>query len=193
MTNAQMQPDGLDVDIARALARDMGVELEIVQTTAQNRIPYLQTSRVDLVISSFSVTAEGARAIAFTTPYAGAQQVAGARRDLQLASLADFAGKRISVARGSTNDTFVTQLNPAGARISRYDDDALASQALLSRQVDIMVTSDALGIALARQNPQAGLENRMVLSSAPFSFGIRRHDEDWLPFLTTWILLNRLN
>ena len=93
----------------------------------------------------------------------------------------------------STNDTFVTQLNPAGARISRYDDDALASQALLSRQVDIMVTSDALGIALARQNPQAGLENRMVLSSAPFSFGIRRHEPDWLHFLNTWIFLNRLN
>jgi polar amino acid transport system substrate-binding protein len=192
-TNAQMQPDGYDVDVARALARDMGVELEIVPTTAQNRIPYLQTSRVDLVISSFSVTAERARAIAFTIPYGGLQQVAVARRDLALASTADLAGKRIGVARGTTNDTLVTQLNPQGARISRYDDDALASQALLSRQVDVIVTSDSLGVALARQNPQAGLENRLVLSSAPFSFGIRRHEPDWLHFLNTWIYLNRQN
>jgi len=192
-TNAQMQPDGLDVEVAQALARDMGVQLEIVQTTAQNRIPYLQTNRVDLVISSFSITAERARAIAFTIPYAGAQQVVVARRDLALASLADLAGKRIGVARGSTNDGVATQLNPAGARISRYDDDALASQALLSRQVDVMITSDALGAALAQQNPQAGLENRLVISTAPFAFGIRRHEPDWLHFLNTWIYLNRQN
>ena len=57
MTDAQMQPAGSDVDTARALAKDWGVELEIVPTTGASRIPSLQTGKADLVISTLSITA----------------------------------------------------------------------------------------------------------------------------------------
>ena len=58
LTDAAMNPTGSDVETARLLAKDLGVELEIVQTTGANRIPFLQTGKADLVVSSLSVTAE---------------------------------------------------------------------------------------------------------------------------------------
>lgn len=65
MTDARMQPQGSDVDVARQIARDMGVELEIVPVTGPNRVPYLMTKKVDMVISVFSITPERERSLAF--------------------------------------------------------------------------------------------------------------------------------
>ena len=56
-----MQPTGSDVESARLLAKDLGVELEIVQTTSANRIPFLQTSKADVVVSSLSVSQSASR------------------------------------------------------------------------------------------------------------------------------------
>ncbi len=56
--DANMQPTGSDVEAARLLAADLGVALQIVPATGANRIPMLQTRKVDIVMSSFSITRE---------------------------------------------------------------------------------------------------------------------------------------
>ena len=63
------QPDGYDVDLAKELAKEMGVKLEIVNTTSANRIPNLQTAKVDVVFCNFTRNLERAKVIDFTTPY----------------------------------------------------------------------------------------------------------------------------
>ena len=68
MTDSQMKATGSDVETARLLARDLGVELEIVQTTGANRIPFLQTGKADIVVSSLSVTPEREKVIDFSVP-----------------------------------------------------------------------------------------------------------------------------
>src|SRR5579875_1512003 len=52
--NDQMQPDGADVETAKMLAKDLGVELEVVPVTSANRIAYLQSKRVDITMSSLT-------------------------------------------------------------------------------------------------------------------------------------------
>src|ERR1700722_11119552 len=64
-TDDRLQPSGSDVDIARQLAKDMGVEFEIIPTTGPSRIPLLQSGKADLVISSLSITPERAKAVDF--------------------------------------------------------------------------------------------------------------------------------
>ena len=49
-----MTPQGYDIDVAKLIAEKIGVELELVPVTSANRIPYLQTQKVDLVISSLA-------------------------------------------------------------------------------------------------------------------------------------------
>ena len=75
LTNEQMQPDGYDVNLAKLIARDLGVKLNIVDTVASARIPNLLSKKLDIVISSFSITPERAKAIAFTNCVYVDQQV----------------------------------------------------------------------------------------------------------------------
>ncbi len=60
--------DGYDVDLAKELAKQMGVKLEVVNTTSANRIPNLQTSKVDVVFCNFTRNLERAKEIAFRDP-----------------------------------------------------------------------------------------------------------------------------
>jgi polar amino acid transport system substrate-binding protein len=189
LTNAQMEPDGYDVGLAKLIARDMGVKVEIVDTVAANRIPSLTTSKVDIVISSFSITSERAKAIAFTNCVYVDQQVALGQKGVQLAGLADLKGKRIGVTRATTNDIAVTRTAPEGTEIQRYDDDAATSQALLAGQVVAIVTSGGLANAIRDRNPALQLENKFVVSEAPMAIGIRRGDPDLLHWLNTCIFM----
>src|SRR3546814_16862076 len=65
----QNQPAGIDVEVARMVAEALGVELELQSITSANRIPYLVTDRIDLVISAMGATPERATQIAFSSPY----------------------------------------------------------------------------------------------------------------------------
>src|SRR5712672_4303812 len=97
MTDDKMQPTGSDVDLARLLAKDLGVELEIVTTTGPTRIPMLQTNKADIVVSTLSITPDRAKVIDFTIPYADHPSVVGALKGVAISSYADLAGKKVAV------------------------------------------------------------------------------------------------
>src|SRR5216110_2711478 len=59
--NAQREPEGFDVEFAGMIAKALGVKLEMQQITAGNRIPYLITNKVDIVISVMGLTPERAK------------------------------------------------------------------------------------------------------------------------------------
>ena len=79
--NEKREPEGFDVEFAGMIAKALGVKLEIQQITAGNRIPYLITNKVDVVIAVMGLTPERARQIMFTSPYADTQ-LAGRCTDL---------------------------------------------------------------------------------------------------------------
>ena len=84
MTDAQMQPTGLDVEAAKMLAKDWGLQFEHVPTTGASRIPALQTGKADLVISSLSYTAERAKVIDFSQGYAVLRTVIAAPKSVNV-------------------------------------------------------------------------------------------------------------
>lgn len=191
LTNDKMEPDGFDVGLAKLLARDLGVKLQIQDIVASARVPSITAGKVDIVISSFSITAERARAIAFSNPVFIDQQVMLAPKDKALASLADMKGKRIGVTRSSTNDIAATRLAPEGTTIQRFDDDASTNQAMLAGQIDGMVTSGGLAKVLSTRTPT--LETRFVVSQAPMAIGLKRDDPEWLHWINTALFLDWTN
>jgi len=60
---------GLDVDYARAVARSLGVKLEVQPTNPANRIAFLKSGKVDLVFANFTITDERKKEVDFSTPY----------------------------------------------------------------------------------------------------------------------------
>ncbi|WP_158924111.1 transporter substrate-binding domain-containing protein [Acidisphaera sp. S103] len=189
LTNSNMEPDGYDVGTAKLIAKELGVKVQIVDIVAANRIPSLTSGKVDIVISSFSITSERAKAIAFSNCVFVDQQVALAPKSLGLTGNADLKGKRIGVTRSTTNDIAVTRHAPEGTDIQRYDDDASTSQALLAGQVQAIVTSAALGVAIRDRNPALALETKYVVSQAPMAIGLRRGDADLLHWVNTALFM----
>jgi polar amino acid transport system substrate-binding protein len=188
ITNASMEPDGYDVGIAKLLARDLGVKLQIQDIVASARVPSITSGKVDIVISSFSITTERAKTIAFSNPVFVDQQVMLAPKDKPLTTIADMKGKRIGVTRSSTNDIAATKQAPEGTTIQRYDDDASTNQAMLAGQIDGMVTSGGLAKVLSARTPT--LETRFVVSQAPMGIGLRIDDAEWLHWINTALFMD---
>lgn len=85
------KPDGYDVDLAKALAKEMGVKLEMVNTTSANRIPNLQTNKVDVVFCNFTRNLERAKEIGFTHPYVVASEAMLVRKESGIKSAHDLS------------------------------------------------------------------------------------------------------
>jgi|UniRef100_UPI003F65603C polar amino acid transport system substrate-binding protein len=170
--NTENQPDGYDADVARLLAKDLGVKLKIVPVSGPNRIPYLLTDKVDVLVASLAITPERAKQVQFSNPYSAAQIVVFGGKDLAISGPEGLSGKRIGVARASTQDIAVTKIAPKDADIRRFDDDASAMQALLSGQVDAIGCSTTVAAGIARRAPNR-FDNKFVLMQQEMAVAIR--------------------
>src|SRR4051812_42973806 len=122
-TDEKMQPSGSDVEIAKLLSQDLGVEFEIIPTTGASRIPNLTSGKADIVISSLSITPERAKAIDFSVPYADLLSVVAGPKSIDVKTLQDLDGKKVAVTRGTTQDNDLTA-RAKGTQVVRYEDDA---------------------------------------------------------------------
>jgi polar amino acid transport system substrate-binding protein len=193
MTDAKLQPQGSDVDVARMLARDMGVELEIVQVTGPNRIPFLMTGKADLVISAFSITPERQKVVAYSHPYAVSQFVVAGPKAIPIKGIGDLVGKRIAVVRGNMQDSLLTPLAPKGATVVRFDDDATVTAAVISGQVDALCTPSSLAVAIGKQNPAKQIENKFAIKLIPYAIGLRKNEPELQKYLDSWVDTNLKN
>ena len=192
MTDAQMQPTGSDVETSRLLAQDWGVELELLQTTAPNRIPVLLTNKADLVIASFSVTEERKKVIDFSDPYGVIQVVVAAPVGMEIKDYAVLAGKRVGTTRGSSNDKEFTDRN-TGAQVVRFDDDATLLTALASGQVDIMATSPQIMAAANKRGGARQFEVKLVMRTNPYAIGMRKGEDRLRGAVNEWVHANLRN
>jgi len=138
------QPDGYDADVAKALAEHLGVQPQIVPVTGPNRIPYLLSGQVDVLVASLGITEERAARVDFSDPYAGISIAVYGDAGLEIAGPEALSGQTVAVARASTQDTAVTEVAPSDAQIRRFDDDASAVQALMSGQVRLIGASNVV-------------------------------------------------
>ncbi len=177
MKDDKLNSTGSDVETAQLLAKDLGLELEIVPTTGANRIPFLQTDKADIVISSLSVTPERAKVIDFSIPYAGIAAVVGAPKSMDIKSAADLAGKKVIATRSTTNDQEVTKILPKDASIVRFDDDATSITAIVSGQGDIFATAPPLLKAINEKNPAKQMEVKFVMKVNMLAVGLRKGED----------------
>lgn len=179
---------GSDMEAAELLAADLGVKLEIVEVTGPNRIPFLQTNKADVVLSTFSITPERLKVIDFSAPYASAVQIVGAPRSMVLKSAADLNGKRVGVTRATTGDTELTKrAKDIGAEIVRFEDESTNMTALTSGQVDIVVQEPATFSAVAAKAPQRQLEPKFIFTQFPVGIGLRKNDAALKDYLDQWV------
>lgn len=179
------QPDGYDADVAKLLAKEWGVKLNLVPVTGPNRIPYLMTNKVDLLVASFSPTPERAKQVQFARPHSAATIVLYGSKKVQIKTPADLKGVRVAVARASTQDTALTAIAPEGTDIRRFDDDASAMQALMSGQVDALGCATTIANQIAKRVGEGVYENKLVLRQQYMAIAMRLGQPDLLKGVDT--------
>jgi polar amino acid transport system substrate-binding protein len=182
------QPEGYDPDVARLVGKYLGVPVEFVSVTGANRIPYLLTNRVDMIIALFGITPERAQQVWFSMPYAteAATLVAPASRAVK--DVDDLKGLRVGVPRGAMQDLILTPV--AGAKsinLLRFDDEATALQAMISGQIDLVGTGLLVNRTLNRNDPGKDYQVKIVLRELHFGIGVRRGQTELLQWLNTMI------
>ena len=191
--NASNQPDGYDADVARLLAKDLGVKLNLVPVTGPNRIPFLLTNKVDLLVASLAITPERAKQVQFSKPYAAASIVLYGDKKASIKAAADLKGKRVGVARASTQDVALTAVAPEGTEIRRFDDDASAMQALLSGQVDAIGCSTTVAAQIDKRAPANAFESKFLLRQQVMAVAMRPGQAELLKTVDDFVARNTAN
>ena len=187
------QPDGSEIETARQLAKDLGVELELVQVTGPQRIPALLSGRADVAISSLSITFDRAKTVMFAPPHGALSIVIAGPKKTAIRNAADMAGKKIGLTRATLEEARVPPIAPPGAQIVFFDDMAATLQAMLSGQVDAAGMSAFTAKSVSDRNPKATIENKFTVTTAYYAAAVRPGDFDLLQFLRTWVFLNKHN
>ena len=134
---------GIDADIAKAVAEKLGLELEIKDMAFDSLITAVESGSVDIVLAGMTVTPERQEAVNFTTSYATGIQVVIVTEGSAIVSIDDLEGKKIGVQSGTTGDIYCSSAPEDGGygedAVSRFDNGALAVQALMNGQVDCVV------------------------------------------------------
>ena len=186
MLDTSMQPEGIDVAVGQLMAKYLGVQLEIVPVTSQNRIPFIVTGKADLVMATLTITPERAQQIWFSNPYAMQESIIMAPQATSIASFDDLKGKRVSVVRGAIQDPMVARLAP-GATVMRFDNDASTIQALMTRQVDATATGFLIPAQTNRLQPGANYEKKLSLGVQHLAAGMRKGSIDLLRWMDTFV------
>jgi polar amino acid transport system substrate-binding protein len=127
--------DGIDADIGKLYAKELGVPVQFVGLEVANRIPALTAGRVDVLFATMAMNPDRAKAVQFSKPYIANTIFLVAPKSTSIKTNADMGKYSIAVPRASTQDSDVTKNAPAGTNILRFDSDAAAIQAMLSGQV----------------------------------------------------------
>ena len=171
-----MTPQGYDIDVAKLIAEKIGVELELVPVTSANRIPYLQTQKVDLVISSLGKNAEREAVIDFSSAYAPFFNGIFAPGDVTITSVTDLSGKVVGVTRGAVEDLELTKIAPADVTIKRYEDYNGTISAFLSGQVEAVATGNVVAAAILERNPPKRPELKFLIKNSPCYIGLNKNE-----------------
>ena len=143
---------GYDIEFANRLVTDLGTQVEWVATDPANRVPFLESNKVDIILANFTVTDERAEKVDFSLPYMKVQLGVVSPDSALIKSVDDLAGKTLIVVKGTTAETFFEQEYP-DVELQKYDQYADAYNALLDGRGDAFSTDNTEVLAWAKENP----------------------------------------
>ena len=129
---------GIDAEIAALIADKLGMELEIVDVAFDSIIPGVQSGKYDMGMAGLTVNEERHEKVNFSTSYATGIQAVIVKDGSTIKSIDDLKGKKIGVQTSTTGDIYATGDYGEDA-ITRYDNGAVAVQALLAGKVDCVI------------------------------------------------------
>lgn len=178
---------GYDVYFARRLAEDLGTELKLVSVDAPNRVEYLTSAKVDIILANFTVTPERAEVVDFALPYMKVALGVVSPDGALITDVAQLDGKTLIVSKGTTAETYFTENHPE-VKLLKFDTYTEVFNALLDGRGDALSTDNTEVLAWALDNPgfTVGIESLGSLDTiAP---AVQKGNETVLAFINDEIV-----
>lgn len=176
------QLEGFDVDLGKAIARELlGDEkrAEFTQARSADRIPFLNTGQVDLVLSTMTANEERAREIDFTDTYYVAGQSLLVRKDSAIAGIRDLAGKTVCSVSGSTSEKTIRERAPQ-AQVILFGTYSECVQGLDTGRADAVTTDDIILLGFAKEAPDRYKVVGGQFTVEPYAGGIAKGNPELL-------------
>jgi polar amino acid transport system substrate-binding protein len=181
------EPAGAEVDFARALGGEWGLEVQLVTLPWEDQIPALQEGKIDIVMSGMSITDERMGQVAYSLPYLRAGQMALVRREDEnkyMGFSVFLSTGRVGVERGSTGEQLVRQ-SFHGARAKAFNTIEEAADALTEGKIDLLVhDAPTIWWLVAQRRSQGLVPIQKLLTEEHLAWAVRSEDS---------ALLDRLN
>ena len=144
---------GYDIYLGNRLAKDLGVKVNYVSTEAANRVEYLETGKVDIILANFTVTPERAEKVDFALPYMNVGLGVISPENDVVDNLDNWKeGDEMIIISGTTAEPFMIKNYP-NIKLQKYDTYANAKNALLNGSAKAWVNDNTEVIAFAQSNP----------------------------------------
>ena len=171
---SDMKPSGYDIDVANLIGKELGAKVELVPVSSANRVPFLTTGKVDLVISSMGKNAEREKVIDFSTAYAPFFNGVFGPEDVKVGKAEELVDKSISVTRGSIEDLELSKIAPAGSDIKRFEDNNATITAYLSGQTQLVATGNVVAAAVNERSKLRRLSTKFLIKNSPCFVGLAK-------------------
>lgn len=186
---------GFEIDVARKLAEDMGVEVEFVPTAWDGIIPSLISGKFDVIIGGMSITPQRNLTVNFTAPYANSSVgvMAHVAEADGMAWPDDYNSTDVtfSCRRGATPCEYI-KTNFPKATLRLFDDQAQVVQEVLNGNATAMMSSQPLPAFTIYENPEVVFApTEELINPSNEAFALRKGDVDALNFFNNWILLRK--
>src|SRR5512133_3315984 len=179
---------GYDIDFINAIAKKLGVKVELKPVTSASRMPQLQEGNIDIIAATMTKNPERAKQIDFSHTYFFTGQKFITKKG-SVKTLHDLEGKKIGTAKGSTSEQNVKQAIPTATVLS-FDDYPQAFLALQQGKVAAVTTDESIlaGILGKAPNKNKFEIPNLQISTEPYGIGMRKDDKHFVDFVNKTLL-----
>lgn len=179
MTDEDGAPVGISVEMAMALGRSMGEEVEIKNFPFDGLIPALKTGKIDLIISSMTATPERAKSIDFSAPYLRTGLCLLISKDSTIRSYEDLdsQGRVIAVKLGTTGHTYASSsIRSATVNVLEKEDTCVLE--VVQGKADAFIYDQMSTFKNWQRNPETTKPLLEPFREESWAIGIRKGNED---------------
>lgn len=187
-TDEKGNPKGFEIDLAKRIAKDLlGDEskLELVPVEPANRIPFLQSDKVDLILANMTVTDERKKVVDFTNPYLKVAIQIVSKKNTNIKELEDLNGKKLILTKGTTADIYFTKKISEGLKVEalKFDNVTESFQALKDGRGDAYVNDNLLLFGWAGKNPDFQVLSTKLEDPSPIAPAVKKGNKELLDWV----------
>lgn len=175
------KPVGFDVELAQAIAKKMGLTLEVISTAWDGIIPGLKTKKYDIIMSAMTITDERKKQINFSDPYIDSNQSIAVANNSTIKDEAGLKDKVVGVQIDTTGQTTAEELKPkVGIKeIQKFDTILVAFEALEQGKVDAIINDFPVNSYVSKKRGKTKVV-KTITTNEQYGIGVNKDNSKLL-------------